>query len=71
MGQCLCRKEEGDVNIIKQDENIDECLKSASMFCFQIGYNRRAVKTYGSSKAHDQVVQGPQNDDPTNGNEVS
>ena len=46
--------EQDHVNVIKQDKNIDdkrmlkvgiEVLKKD--FCVQIGYNRRAVKTYG------------------------
>ena len=53
MGQC-CRKQIPNPNVIKQDKNIDdkrmlkvgiEILKKD--FCVQIGYNQRAVKTYG------------------------
>ena len=61
MGQCFgcCRKQDSSTNErpVKQDKNIDdkrmlkvgvEVLKRD--FCVQIGYNRRAVKTYGEPK---------------------
>ena len=53
MGQC-CRKQES-FSEVKQDKNIEdkrmlkvgiEVMKKD--FCVQIGYNRRAVKTYGT-----------------------
>ena len=56
MGQ-YCHKQEKEQNVVKQDKNIDdrrmlkvgiEVLKKD--FCVQIGYNRRAVKTYGEPK---------------------
>ena len=57
MGQCLCRKAEDQVNAIKQDKNIDDkrMLKVGidvlnRDFCIQIGYNRKAVKTYGQGE---------------------
>ena len=57
MGQCFCRKKENtnQSSYPKQDKNIDdkrmlkvgiEVLKKD--FCVQIGYNRKAVKTYGA-----------------------
>ena len=55
MGQCIgcCKRPEQD-HVKKQDKNIDDkrMLKVGidvlnRDFCFQIGYNRRAVKTYG------------------------
>ena len=54
MGQCLsCCKRPKD-NVLKQDKNIDDkrMFKLGidvlnRDFCVQIGYNRKAVKTYG------------------------
>ena len=53
MGQCLSRKRQKD-NTPKQDKNIDDkrMFKLGidvlnRDFCIQIGYNRKAVKTYG------------------------
>ena len=64
MGQC-CRKQKQDhVSVVKQDKNIDdkrmlkvgiEVLKKD--FCVQIGYNRRAVKTYGEPKIREPLVE--------------
>ena len=52
MGQCLCRKKDSEGR--KQDKNIDDkrMFKLGidvlnRDFCIQIGYNRKAVKTYG------------------------
>ena len=61
MGQCLgCKAKQN--NVLKQDKNIDDkrMFKLGidvlnRDFCFQIGYNRRAVKTYR---------QGPHSGDP-------
>ena len=76
MGQCLCRKAEDQViretrSSAKQDKNIDDkrMFKLGidvlnRDFCIQIGYNRKAVKTYG--KGEEWV--GPSDD---NANEVS
>ena len=57
MGQCLCKKHESkrqSVACPKQDKNIDDkrMFKLGvdvlnRDFCIQIGYNRKAVKTYG------------------------
>ena len=53
MGQCLCCKKQQSENP-KQDKNIDDkrMFKLGvdvlnRDFCIQIGYNRKAVKTYG------------------------
>ena len=53
MGQCLGCKKKQD-NVLKQDKNIDDkrMFKLGidvlnRDFCIQIGYNRKAVKTYG------------------------
>ena len=59
MGQCFagcCRKQDAVSTTVKQNKNIDdkrmlkvgiEVMKKD--FCVQIGYNRRAVKTYSNS----------------------
>ena len=60
MGQCLCCKRPKDSEaavsdlVLKQDKNIDDkrMFKLGidvlnRDFCVQIGYNRKAVKTYG------------------------
>ena len=54
MGQCLCRKRPMQDQVLKQDKNIDDkrMFKLGidvlnRDFCIQIGYNRKAVKTYG------------------------
>ena len=54
MGQCLCCKRPGQDHVLKQDKNIDDkrMFKLGvdilnRDFCIQIGYNRKAVKTYG------------------------
>ena len=66
MGQCFAKKE--NINP-KQDKNIDdkrmfkvgiEVMKKD--FCVQIGYNRRAVKTYGQERS-DGLSACPQNED--------
>ena len=57
MGQCLgCKKDKQD-NVLKQDKNIDDkrMFKLGvdvlnRDFCIQIGYNRKAVKTYGKGE---------------------
>ena len=63
MGQCFTKKASVSPSV-KQDKNIDdkrmlkvgiEVMKKD--FCVQIGYNRRAVKTYGHGE------RGPQNED--------
>ena len=55
MGQCFAKQDEVS-NTVKQNKNIDdkrmlkvgvEVMKRD--FCVQIGYNRRAVKSYSSS----------------------
>ena len=65
MGQCFgcCKRPEQDhVNVIKQDKNIDDkrMFKLGidvlnRDFCIQIGYNRKAVKTYGSHEVAQNV----------------
>ena len=57
MGQCLscCKRPKDNViNVLKQNKNIDDkrMFKLGidvlnRDFCIQIGYNRKAVKTYG------------------------
>ena len=58
VGQCLCLKRNENVREVpKQDKNIDDkrMFKLGvdvlnRDFCIQIGYNRKAVKTYGQRK---------------------
>ena len=58
MGQCFsCKKTKQD-QVIKQNKNIDDkrMFKLGvdvlnRDFCIQIGYNRKAVKTYGHQEA--------------------
>ena len=79
MGQCFtgcCRRTNGSSDHYpKQSKNIDdkrmlkvgiEVLKKD--FCVQIGYNRRAVKTYGPEERVELGVPSPspQNEDPQN-----
>ena len=56
MGQCLscCKRPKAQNEVLKQDKNIDDkrMFKLGidvlnRDFCVQIGYNRKAVKTYG------------------------
>ena len=61
MGQCLSRKK-NDPSYQKQDKNIDDkrMFKLGvdilnRDFCIQIGYNRKAVKTYGKGAPEDVV----------------
>ena len=56
MGQCLscCKRPKAQNEVLKQDKNIDD-KRTFKLgidvlnrdFCVQIGYNRKAVKTYG------------------------
>ena len=74
MGHCLscCKRQE--VNSLKQDKNIDDkrMFKLGidvlnRDFCVQIGYNRKAVKTYGKGvETQLPSEEGPQNGDPEN-----
>ena len=62
MGQCLGCKKTKEGNVLKQDKNIDDkrMFKLGvdvlnRDFCIQIGYNRKAVKTYGKEMTEDAV----------------
>ena len=71
MGQCLSKKHKD--NVCKQDKNIDDkrMFKLGidvlnRDFCIQIGYNRKAVKTYGQNFVPDATQEHLENE----GNEV-
>ena len=72
MGQCLsCKGPKDNVNtVVKQDKNIDDkrMFKLGidilnRDFCIQIGYNRKAVKTYGQGAFSTTPEEVPQNGD--------
>ena len=59
MGQC-CRKQNDENTYPKQDKNIDDKIMFKlgvdvlnRDFCIQVGYNRKAIKTYGHQKVED------------------
>ena len=79
MGQCLCRKKDSERQSVacqKQDKNIDDkrMFKLGidvlnRDFCIQIGYNRKAVKTYG--QRYRVASLSPTPEDPTQSSVVS
>ena len=77
MGQCLGRKRPKD-NVLKQDKNIDDkrMFKLGidvlnRDFCVQIGYNRKAVKTYGQGTNKGGAQHDPLETNVALANEVS
>ena len=65
IGQCLgcCKRPKAQKEVLKQDKNIDDkrMFKLGvdvlnRDFCIQIGYNRKAVKTYGQPPQNEGVT---------------